>query len=316
MNNATVNLSRMRCAVLGAGGFIGTNLCRDLVGRVDSLRAFGRRQSFPEALRGCDWMPGDFADPTCMAAAVAGCDVVFHLVNATTPASANVDKVADLNANVASTLHLLDACRETGVRRVVFVSSGGTIYGIPDQVPTPETSPTNPITAYGISKLSIEKYLALYEYLYGLEYRVLRVANPFGPYQTALKNQGVIAAFVRRALAGKPIEMWGDGTVTRDYVYIDDVVESLKLATTHEGAGRIFNIGSGEGRSLNDIVASINRLLGAEIPVDRRPGRPVDVPVSILDTTFAANELNWHPRTLFEEGLASTISWMKSIEVT
>jgi UDP-glucose 4-epimerase len=305
----------MRCAVLGAGGFIGTNLCRALVGKVDSLRAFGRRQSFPEALRGCDWMPGDFADTTCLPAAVAGCDVVFHLVNATTPASANVDKVADLNANVASTLHLLDACRETGVQRVIFVSSGGTIYGIPDQVPTPETSPTNPITAYGISKLAIEKYLALYEYLYGLEYRVLRVANPFGPYQTALKNQGVIAAFVRRALAGKPFEVWGDGSITRDYVYIDDVVESLTLATTHEGTGRIFNIGSGEGRSLNDIVASINRLLGAEIPVDRRPGRQVDVSVSILDTAFAARELNWQPCTPFEEGLASTISWMKSTEV-
>ncbi len=315
MKNATFNLSRTRCAVLGAGGFIGTNLCRALVGRVDSLRAFGRRQSFPEALRGCDWMPGDFADPTCMAAAVAGCDVVFHLVNATTPASANVDKVADLNANVASTLHLLDACRETGVRRVVFVSSGGTIYGIPEQVPTPETAPTSPITAYGISKLAIEKYLGLYEYLYGLEYRVLRVANPFGPYQTALKNQGVIAAFVRRALAGKPIEIWGDGSVTRDYVYIDDVVEALMLAATHDGSGRIFNIGSGEGRSLNDIVASISKLLEVEIPVDHRPSRPVDVPVSILDTTFASRDLDWRPRTVFEEGLSTTISWMESIEV-
>lgn len=315
MKNATVNLSRTRCAVLGAGGFIGTNLCRALVGRVDSLRAFGRRQSFPEALRGCDWMPGDFADPTCMAAAVAGCDVVFHLVNATTPASANVDKVADLNANVASTLHLLDACRETGVKRVVFVSSGGTIYGIPEQVPTPETSPTNPITAYGIGKLAIEKYLGLYEYLYGLEYRVLRVANPFGPFQTALKNQGVIAAFVGRALAGKPIEIWGDGSVTRDYVYIDDVVEALMLAATHDGSGRIFNIGSGEGRSLNDIVASISKLLEVEIPVDHRPSRPVDVPVSILDTTFASRDLDWRPRTVFEEGLSTTISWMESIEV-
>lgn len=316
MTNVTVNLSRLRCAVLGAGGFIGTNLCRALVGRVDSLRAFGRRQSFPEAMRGCDWMLGDFADSTCLSAAVAGCDVVFHLVNATTPASANVDKVADLKANVASTLHLLDACRETGVRRVVFVSSGGTIYGIPDQVPTPETAPTNPITGYGISKLAIEKYLGLYEHLYGLEYRVLRVANPFGPYQTALKNQGVIAAFVRRALAGKPIEVWGDGSVTRDYVYIDDVVEALMLAATHDGSGRIFNIGSGEGRSLNDIVASISKLLAVEIPVDRRPGRPVDVPVSILDTTLAAKDLNWRPRTVFEEGLGSTISWMKSIEMT
>lgn len=306
------NLPSLRCAVLGAGGFIGTNLCRSLLGQVHSLRAFGRRQAFPEALRGCDWIPGDFTDPTSLHAALDGCDVVFHLVNATTPASANVDKIADLNANVTSTLQLLDACRATGVRRVVFVSSGGTIYGIPDQVPTPETAPTNPITAYGISKLAIEKYLALYEYLYGLEYRVLRVANPFGPYQTALKNQGVIAAFLSRALAQKPIELWGDGSVTRDYLYIADLVEALQLAATHQGPDRIFNIGGGAGRSLNDIVAAINGLLGVEMPVERRPGRAVDVPVSILDTTLAARELDWRPRTQFEHGLRATIAWMQS----
>lgn len=302
----------MRCVVLGAGGFIGTNLCRSLLGRVDSLRAFGRRQTFPEALHGVEWLPGDFTDPTCIAAAVAGCDVVFHLVNATTPASANVDKLADLHANVASTLNLLDACRESGVRRVVFVSSGGTVYGIPNQVPTPETAPTNPITAYGISKIAIEKYLGLYEYLHGLEYRVLRVANPFGPYQTAVKSQGVIAAFLRGAMAGQPIEIWGDGSAIRDYIYVDDVVEALILTATHEGHSRIFNIGSGEGRNLNDIVDAIGGLLGKKIQVGHRPGRPVDVPVSILDTTFAANELGWRPRTPFKKGLQNTIEWMDS----
>lgn len=316
MNNAAANLSHMRCAVLGAGGFIGTNLCRALVGQVDSLRAFGRRQSFPGALRGCDWMSGDFTDPSSLPAAIAGCDVVYHLVNASTPASANIDKVADLNANVVSTLHLLDACREVGVRRIVFVSSGGTIYGIPDQVPTPETAPTNPITGYGISKLAIEKYLGLYEHLYGLEYQVLRVANPFGPYQTALKSQGVIAAFIRRALVEKPIEIWGDGSVTRDYVYIDDVVEALMLAATYDGPYRTFNIGSGEGRSLNEIVVSMSKLLGVEILVNRRPARGVDVPVSVLDTSLATKYLGWRPRTDFERGLSATISWMNSVDVT
>lgn len=306
------DLSGLRCAVLGAGGFIGTNLCRALVGRVDTLRAFGRRQSFPDALRGCEWVPGDFADPTSLPPAIAGCDVVFHLVNATTPASANVDKVADLQANVASTLHLLEACRETGVRRVVFVSSGGTIYGVPETVPTPESSPTDPITAYGISKLAIEKYLGLYGYLHGLEYRVLRVANPFGPYQTALKNQGVIAAFLRRALAGKSIEMWGDGSVTRDYVYIDDVVDALVAAAVHQGDHRIFNVGSGEGRSLNDIAAAIEMLLGRPVPVERRAGRSVDVPVSILDTGLAARDLGWQAGTPFIEGLRRTIAWMQA----
>lgn len=302
----------MRCLVFGAGGFIGTNLCRALLAQGHTVRASGRHQSFPEALCGCDWIPGDFSDPICLATAISGCEVVFHLANSSTPASANVDKVADLHVNVASTLHMLDTCRETGVSRVVFVSSGGTIYGIPSLIPTPETAPTNPITAYGISKLAIEKYLSLYEYLYGLDYRVLRLANPFGPYQTALKNQGVIAAFVRQALAGKPIEMWGNGSVIRDYIYIDDVVEALILAATHLGPSRIFNIGSGEGRSLNDISAAISRSLGTEIPVERRPGRPVDVPVSILDTTFAASDLGWRQRTSFEDGLRATIAWMKS----
>lgn len=305
------DLASSRCIVMGAGGFIGTNLCQRLRGRVDLLRAFGRRQSFPDALEGIEWFPGDFADPTSIASAVDGCDTVFHLVNATTPASANADKIADIEANVISTLHLLEICRAEGVRKVIFVSSGGTIYGIPDQVPTPETAATTPITAYGISKLATEKYLSLFEYLHGLDYRVLRVANPYGPYQIAIKNQGVIAAFLRRALAGKPIEIWGDGSVTRDYVFIDDVTEALECAALHEGADRVFNIGSGEGRSLNDIVAAIEQVLGRQVNVQRREGRTVDVPRSILDTSLAARCLGWRARTDFLDGLARTVAWTR-----
>lgn len=292
------------------GGFIGSNLCRALVYQGHSVRAYGRRKTFPGALQGCDWIPGDFSDSASVAHAISGCEVVFHLFTATTQANANLDKVADLNANVTKTLYLLDACRETGVRRVIFPSSGGTLYGIPNQVPTPESAATNPTTAYGISKLAIEKYLGLYEYLYGLEYRVLRVANPFGPYQMSLKNQGVIAAFLHRALAGKPIEMWGDGSVIRDYVFIDDVVDALMLAAIHQGFGRIFNIGSGKGRSLNDIVAAVERLLGTKIPVDHRPSRQFDVPVSVLDTSLAKKELGWQARTPFEDGLRNALDWM------
>lgn len=301
-----------RYAVLGAGGFLGSNLCRRLAQQGHYVRAFGRSKTFPDALEGCEWIAGDFADSARVSSAINDCEVVFHFVTATTPASANVDKVTDLNANAIHTLHLLEVCRVTEVRRMVFVSSGGTVYGIPNQVPTPETAATNPITAYGISKLAIEKYLGLYEYLYGLEYRVLRVANPYGPYQIARKNQGVISAFLHRALAGKSIEMWGDGSVVRDYVFIDDVVEALMLAASHEGSSRIFNIGSGEGRSLNDIVVAMERLLGKKIWVDYRPGRPVDVPVSVLDATLAYKELGWQAHTSLGEGLRNTLEWMRA----
>ncbi len=303
-------LSSLRCAVLGGGGFIGTNLCRALSGCVRSVRGFGRRKAFPEALDHIEWVSGDFLQVEEIAASITGCDVVYHLVTTSTPGSANRDMVADLQANVVSTLRLLDACRAEGVRRVVFVSSGGTVYGMPKELPTPESAATAPITAYGVSKLAIERYLALYEHLYGLEYRVLRVANAYGPFQMAMKDQGVVAAFLRRMQAGLEIELWGDGSVTRDYVFVDDIVEALKLAAVHEGRSRIFNIGSGQGRTLLDVVRSIERVVGGAARIRRHPARPIDVPVSVLDIRLAAAELGWQPTTTFGDGLSRTAAWL------
>lgn len=303
------DLTDMRCAVLGAGGFLGTNLCQALKARVGSVRAFGRRQSFPSALQGVEWISGDFADPTSVATAITDCDTVFHLVNATTPASANIDKLADLQSNVAPTLRLLEACREANVKRIVFVSSGGTIYGVPEQVPTPETAPTNPVTAYGISKLAIEKYLGLYEYLHGLEYRVLRVANPFGPYQTALKSQGVIAAFMHQCASHEPIHIWGDGQTVRDYVYVGDVIDALLRVAEHEGPSRVFNIGAGQGRSLLEILDAIRQVSSMSPEVQFSPGRSIDIPRSVLDISLARQELGWFPQTPFDEGMRRTWAW-------
>lgn len=302
-------LANKRCVVFGGGGFLGTNLCRSLVDKVEILKAFGRRQSFPEAMKKIEWIPGDFTDSGTVAAAVAGCDTVFHLVTASTPASSNVDKIEDLQANVVSTLHLLEACREERVRRVVFVSSGGTVYGIPDIVPTPESASLDPITAYGISKLAIEKYLALYHHLYGIDFRILRVANPYGPYQTSIRNQGVIAAFLHRALEKKPIELWGDGSVTRDYIYVDDVIDALEAAAVHTGEQRIFNIGSGEGRSLLEIIDVIQKQLNVKLDIRHFEGRKADVPRSILEISRAEKDLLWKPKTPFLEGIAKTIEW-------
>ena len=302
-------LANKRCVVFGGGGFLGTNLCRSLVDKVEILKAFGRRQSFPEAMKKIEWIPGDFTDSGTVAAAVAGCDTVFHLVTASTPASSNVDKIEDLQANVVSTLHLLEACREERVRRVVFVSSGGTVYGIPSVVPTPEHASLDPITAYGISKLAIEKYLALYHHLYGIDFRILRVANPYGPYQTSIRNQGVIAAFLHRALENKPIELWGDGSVTRDYIYVDDVIDALEAAAVHTGEQRIFNIGSGEGRSLLEIIDVIQKQLNMQLDIRHFEGRKADVPRSILEISRAEKDLHWTPKTPFLEGIAKTVEW-------
>jgi UDP-glucose 4-epimerase len=303
---------RPTALVLGGGGFLGTNLCRALLAAGHSVGAFGRRPQFPAEVAGVEWIEGEFADRDAVARALEGREVVFHLIHGNAPQGAELDPIGDLENNVAPTIAMLQACLAAGVRRVVFVSSGGTVYGRAAILPTPETAPTEPISVYGVAKLAIEKYLGLFEHRYRLEYRALRVANPFGPYQTARKAQGVIAALALKALRGEPIEIWGDGSVVRDFVYVDDVSEALRLAASDGGAHRVYNIGSGVGRSLREVIAAIEAILGRPLDLAFRPGRALDVPVSIVDVSRAREGLGWAPRTSFDEGLRRTIAWAKT----
>jgi UDP-glucose 4-epimerase len=299
------------CVILGGGGFIGTNLCRRLLMSGHRVRAFGRHCHFPNDLRGVEWYQGDFSDPDSVAAAIETFDIVFHLVHGAMPQAANLAMTADVQHNVIPSITLLELCGKLGVKRVIFSSSGGTIYGRPRQIPTPELAPTEPICAYGISKLAIEKYLVLFEHLQFLDYRVLRIANPFGPYQIAWKGQGFIAAAVARALGGQQIEIWGDGSVVRDFVFIDDVIDAFEAAARDTSDQRVFNIGTGEGRRLNDVLATIERILGVKLNIKRLPGRSLDTPVSVVAIDRAREVLNWSPKTPFETGLAQTIEWTR-----
>jgi UDP-glucose 4-epimerase len=302
------------CIVLGGGGFIGTNLCRRLVSAGHRVRAFGRRCQFPDELRGAEWYQGDFTDATALAAALDTFDVVFHLVHNTTPQSANLDMAGDVQGNVLASLALFDLCGKLKVRRLVFVSSGGTVYGLPSAIPTPETAPTDPIGAYGVSKLSIEKYLAVYRRLHGLDYRILRVTNPYGPFQVPIKNQGLIAAIISKALRGETNEIWGDGSVIRDYVFIDDVVDALVAAASDQSEGRIFNIGSGVGRSVREVIAAIELALGEELDITWKQGRAADVPASVVAIERARDLMGWQPKISLDSGLAQVIQWWQSRE--
>jgi UDP-glucose 4-epimerase len=185
------------------------------------------------------------------------------------------------------------------------------VYGQAKQIPTPEDAPTEPITSYGISKLAIEKYLALYQQLHGLDFRVLRVANPFGPFQVATKNQGIVAALIAHALADEPTEIWGDGSVVRDYIFVSDVVDALEAAAGDRSNARVFNIGSGHGRSLSEIIAALEAELGRKIEINWKPGRAIDVPTSILAIDRARTVLRWAPKTPFDSGVQQTIAWWR-----
>lgn len=298
-----------RVALIGAGGFFGTNLARYLAPQVTELRCFGINQSFPEAMQGLIWVSGNMTD-TSLAEVLSGCDTVIHLASTSAPGT-DLNISADAEANLMASLRLFDRCVAAGVKRLVFISSGGTVYGIPNHTPIPESAPTLPITPYGVAKLAIEKYLEVYLRLHGLDYRVLRISNIYGPYQTTAKKQGVIAAFLSEALRGEPLEIWGDGKVVRDYLYVEDAAAAVLAAMHHEGSDRIFNIGSGLGMNLNEVIAAIENLLGLPLEKNYRPGRPVDVPVNILDCSLARSKLGWHADTTFAQGLVKTADWMR-----
>jgi len=300
------------CVVLGGGGFLGVNLCRRLTASGARVRAFGRRCLFQQDLAGVEWRQGDFCDTVAVASAIGSADTVFHLVHTYMPQSADLNMAEDVRQNVMSSLALLEICRKLNVKRIVFVSSGGLVYGPTAQVPTPETAATDPIGAYGISKLTIEKYLRLYEHHYGLRFRVLRVANLFGPFQMPGKNQGVIAALISCALHDQEFQIWGDGSAIRDYVYVDDVVDALLLAAADESDQRIFNIGSGQGRDLREVIVAIEAKLGVKLVVRRTEGRLIDVPVSVLAIDRARDVLGWRPRTPFTVGIEQTLAWWRA----
>lgn len=300
----------MKCLILG-GGFLGSHLSEALFAQGYSVRIFDRPNLHRFQSKAVEWFEGDFINREHVAQAVSGCDVIYHLISTTLPRSSNENPVYDVETNVVGTLHLLEVAQKNNIKKVVFVSSGGTVYGIPKEVPIKESHPTEPICSYGIGKLAIEKYLNLFHLLHGMEYCVLRLANPFGERQRVAAAQGAVAVFLNKALHNQVIEIWGDGSVMRDYFYVSDAVSAMTKALTYEGSGRIFNIGSGVGQSLNEILDAIENLLGASVKRSYLPARAFDVPVSVLDISKAAELLSWRPQVSFSEGLSRTARWLK-----
>ena len=302
-------MTQQRAIVLGGGGFIGTNLCRRLVTAGYGVRAFGRSRIVPDALAGVDWREGDFADAAAVQAVLEPGATVFHLIQSTPPQA--MAQQAAGTPNITPTIALLDAARAAGVARIVFVSSGGTVYGKADKIPTPETAPLAPVTPYAAANMAVEQSLARYRDSDGLDFRVLRLTNPYGPYQIANKNQGVIAAWIARAFRGERIEIWGDGSVIRDFIYIDDVTDALLLAAEDRSREDTFNIGSAHGRSLREVIAAVEEALGEPLLIDWKEGRPTDVPVSVVAIGRARDVLGWTPKIDFATGLRRTVAWWR-----
>jgi UDP-glucose 4-epimerase len=312
----TIGARGARCVVFGGGGFIGSAVSERLLRDGHSLKIFERPQVVPyrsfHASEKVEWVAGDMQSQQQVVKAIDGADVVIHLVSTTAPKSSNDDPVHDLQSNLIPTLQLLDAMVARKVGQIIFISSGGTVYGPPRYLPVTEDHPTEPQVSYGIVKLAIEKYLQMYSRLYNLRTTILRVANPYGERQRVEGGQGAANAFLLRALQGQPIEIWGDGSVTRDYLYVGDVADAFSRAIHYTGPECVFNIGSGTGTSLNQLIDRIEDLLGRRVERRYMPGRPIDVPVSVLGNALAARELGWTPQVPLDAGLETTASWIRN----
>ncbi|WP_238916671.1 NAD-dependent epimerase/dehydratase family protein [Clostridium sp. YIM B02555] len=303
----------MNCLVLGGTGFIGTNLCQRLIKEGHKIKVFARN-NFDNSIinfKNIEFIQSEFNEYVDFEKCLDSIDMVFHLISTTVPSTSNEDRVFDLYSNVIPTLKLLDACVKKNIKKIVFLSSGGTVYGIPKEIPINEEHPTNPICSYAIQKLTIEKYLHFYFCQFGLDYSIIRLSNPYGIGQVGNRGQGVVPIFMNHIMKNEPITIWGDGSVTRDYIYIDDVSDAITRIMNYSGETRLFNIGSGYGLTLIDVANKIAEVIGRSCEIKFLEARKIDVNTNVLNIDKAMKELEWKPLITFDEGISKFYDYIK-----
>ena len=309
-----------RVLVTGGAGFVGSHVADahiergDRVWVMDDLSS-GRLANVPP---GAEFVEMDIADPR---AAELIRDVGFDLINhhaAQIDVRVSVaDPIADARVNIAGLLNILEAARDAGTRRVVFVSSGGVVYGEPAVYPTPESAPKGPVSPYGVSKLAGEYYLNYYREVHGLDYVALRYSNVYGPRQDPNGEAGVVAIFSNRLIAREPLDIYGDGEQTRDYVYVEDVASANLIASDmplEDRAGidaRAFNVGTEAAMSVNTLATLLEETAGAQPGRVHKGARPGELRRSVLSTA-RIRAMGWSPAHTLREGLARTFDHIAS----
>lgn len=304
-----------RVVVLGGLGFIGSHITRALVRQGYDVRVFGKADSSRALIwdisNQIEITEGDITQADQVLRAIADADVLIHLVHTTRPASSMIDPFHDVCSNVASQTNWLKRLSVTNLKKIIYVSSGGTIYGIPQSPLVNENHPTDPICSYGITKLAIEKYISMYSRTYGINYCMIRPGNIYGNGSRINSGQGIIGVLSSKALRGEQLEIWGTGENLRDYLHVDDLVSAVLKLMNYEGAHKVFNVSSGTGHSILDIVDRIGRHFGKPMSIVWKPSREFDVPVNVLDSSRLCIETGWQPRINLDSGIARTIKWLK-----
>lgn len=300
----------MNVLVLGGSGFIGSHIVETLHDNGHSIVVFDRSAGTQnDLLPNVKYIKGSLSDSNLLNVALKNIDAVVHLISSTIPSTSNADPQFDISQNLISSVGLLQAMQQQCVNRIIYLSSGGTVYGVNHESPITEYHNNYPVCSYGIVKLAFEKYLHMYQHLYGIEYVSIRASNPYGPRQSHLGVQGVVGTMLSRAFAGEEIEIWGDGKVTRDFIYVKDLANLCSKCVESSATG-CFNAGSGVGTSITELIEKIEAVSGVILDKRYRQERRYDVRDNVLDIEKAIATFNWTPDVSLVEGLSKTWDWL------
>jgi UDP-glucose 4-epimerase len=295
----------MKILVLGGSGFIGAHVVEALVKQGFDVRVFDR-SSF-SSIHPIEFIHADFDDVMSLSEALVDVELVIHLVSTSVPSTSNDDPISDINGNLVNTVRLLELMRKNNVKNIIYFSSGGTVYGHPTTDTMDETHINSPVCSYGIVKLAIEKYLYMHSNLYGLKSCVLRPSNPYGTGQKRMGVQGFIGTCLNHALNGTTLNIWGDGSVIRDYIHVSDVA-SATISAVNTMQSSTYNISSGVGYSLNEIIKIVEEVTDKKVNVEYKAGRDFDIPKMILNNQKAINELGWVPQISIKQGISEAVA--------
>jgi len=301
---------KLNILILGGNGFIGSHLVEALKNK-HQVTVFDKSPNlFIKEYAEVNYVYGDFGNTDLLSKVLDNKHVVYHLLSTTVPYSADINPIFDIESNLIGTVKLLDMIVEKGIERFVYSSSGGTVYGKSHYLPMDEEHPCNPVGSYGIVKNTVERYIQMYALKNKFSYLIARPSNPYGPRQNYTKNQGLIAKLIYNGMCQDKFTIWGDGSAIRDYIYINDLVDFLKIAGLSSESG-IFNVGSGAGMSINQIILALSSIIDKMPPLEYIDNKGNFVEKVILDIKHAREKFDWKPKVTLEEGLRLHSKWME-----
>ena len=282
----------MNILVLGAKGFIGSHVVDRLTDTEHFVKAFFRSGDISN--KNCTVIKGDFSDHAKLAEALVDVDLVVHCISSTVPSSSELDPVADIQSNLVNTLELLSLMQKMKVPKLIYLSSGGTVYGNPQSSPVDEEHPLSPISCYGVVKVAIEKFLNISDSIWGVSSLILRPSNVFGEGQSHSGAQGIISTLLKNSIQERTTSIFGDGESIRDYLYVKDLADLIAACVDFEKSST-YNAGCGVGMSVNQIIDVVKDISPAEVRVNYTPKRSFDVKEVVLDISKITEDFDWSP---------------------